>query len=197
MTETTIVNCEYVGYSRIVANDTQNPDYTSSRTNHGIEYYALYAFKFITPQFLGVSKGFTINLTRPTDGYYGSASSIRYAVCDSDENWNKYAGQSDVVDEHQLASGQIDVSTYETDTIFVKSGNIKPNTPYYLFLWDAKDGADILIDSHLATLEYFSSFVYIDNGTEFLSYQCYIDNGTNWDLYVPYIDNGSSWDLYT
>lgn len=37
--------------------------------------------------------------------------------------------------------------------------------------------------------------IYIDNGTNFDTYEVYIHNGTSWDRYIPYIDNGSDWDI--
>ena len=37
--------------------------------------------------------------------------------------------------------------------------------------------------------------IYIDNGTNLVTYYVYIDDGSAWKLYVPFIDNGSSWDV--
>ena len=37
--------------------------------------------------------------------------------------------------------------------------------------------------------------IYIDNGTNLVTYYVYVDDGSAWKLYVPFIDNGSSWDV--
>lgn len=200
----TIVSHEWSNGDSWSAHSTTGQAYAGAYSDH---YYA-YCLEIKTPSFSGKSEKIDITLKycRP-NGFSHTSSSLRWALCKSKSNKNKYLNTYSTVDDsYQITSGTKNfsnvpaLSSPTTTTLTINTDGLSPNTTYYLFMWasKAKSTATVLLIGDLndlkTTVIYQAGVVYIDNGSGFERYQVYIDNGTSWDLYVPYIDNGSGWD---
>lgn len=173
--------------------------------------YNTYILQFKTPAFPGVSEKVEIRL-----GYAkGNSASLtlRYALCTSDENRNKYCNTygavTDDTDKYQVKSGTVSLTdiaaTITHKTITIETEKLKSNTTYYLILWayTSKSNPKWVVPQPLdatspsVTVHYNAGIFRLDNGSKIEDYQAYIDNGSSWDLFLPEIDNGSDWDLYS
>lgn len=164
--------------------------------------YYPYILKFTTPDFVGVSEKITIHLG-VIKGYHDSPT-LRYSVCTSDANRDKYINTySNVSDSYKIANGTITMSgistSMKTFSVSFYTTELQPNTTYYLYLYGyASYSMWVTImetSNHSIWVGWNAGLVYIDNGSSLEAYQCYVDNGTSWDLVIPYVDNGTGWDM--
>lgn len=167
----------------------------------GGDKYYVYILQFKTPTFNGSSKKTTIGLS--ISDVDVADSSVRYAICTSDENHTSYLNQSgEVSDSTQVTTGVLEIngltSAYQTYSLEIDTTSLKSATTYYLYLWGYSTATGVVLMNsalnHTVTITCSGGIVYIDNGTKFEAYVVYIDNGSSWDQYIPYIDNGSGWD---
>lgn len=160
-----------------------------------------YVLEFTTPSFLGASASITFDLTLIS----GSTSSptLRYGIATSADNKDSYAGGGEVSDPYKFVGGTWSVTgltsglTNASRSLTIETTDLKPNTTYYLYLWNYNGSYCMVwsLDSCTASLDYVNSLVYIDNGTNVEAYMIFVDNGSGWDQHMPYVDNGSGWDL--
>lgn len=179
-------------------------DYGYAGSNYS--EYNTYILKFTVPEFVGVSESVAISLSM-VQSSGGASVTLRYALCTSDANKDKYCDTySAVSDTYQVKSGTIALTDLVTSgsykTITIDTSKVSSNSTYYLVLWAYTSTSDpnhvqfprLDLTTPSITLNYNTGLVYIDNGSGFEPYEIYIDNGKSWDRYIAYVDNGTSWD---
>ena len=114
--------------------------------------------KFKTPSFSGKTSKLTVTFpTQNISGYYNSQwPDIRYALCTSDANKQKYRDTTSAVsDTYQLLSGYKEIAAGNTVTLTFETSALQPNTHYYVFIWGGDSYSKFQINLYpSATLTY-------------------------------------------
>ena len=200
------VNCSIVGQAwGGQGSSIGYTTYKAAYAGFNLSDWYPYILKFTVPEFTGKSQALTFALSVSEFQRNGAASSsvdLRYALCNSDENFADYhKTTSPVPDVNQLTSGRVSLSGNVAE-LSIEIGAITGGTTYYLILWGDNTGSyrqDFCTlkasTNHTVMLDYSNGMVYIDGGSSVDPYLIHISNGVGWDQYIPYIDNGTTWDI--
>lgn len=196
---------------QITASDLVHTDSTDSSwtyTTYAAHYagfagsglYCVYILRFYVPAFSGVSEGLTAGLYMSSG--MGSNVTLRYALCTSDANRNKYLSTTAAVtDTNQIATGTVSISNVTSDVakkeINFKTGNIKGGRTYYLILWAAGDtGVSIkqfnsAWGNHSVTVGYNIGVVRLKVNGQVKSYMVFVKVSGALKQMIPYVKTAS------
>lgn len=172
---------------------------------NGSAYYTVIS-KFECPKF---PEGYKINkLTLSLAKYIQAGittARLRWAICTSDDNKDRYITHLAVNDDKMLLQGVVTLDNI-SNIVKVQEFDIEcpdgltPGQTYYLFLWSADDtsvGAEFCsLYAEQSAINFtfdLAGIVYISNGTGFDVFRPYISDGSQFTPIAPYISNGQAW----
>ncbi len=134
-------------------NSDQSGGYAGHTTANGFYTTAL---KFKTPAFVGLAT--SVKFTLYCKRSYGTSPVIRAAITASTGSQSRYLSTSGTVsDANQVAYRSVTFSNMSTSyakhsfTIDLAGATFKPSTTYYLFLWSANAGSNLIMLSSATT----------------------------------------------
>lgn len=164
--------------------------------------------RFKTPKFTGSSQSVDIYLSNTESTMYSSQFCLRYALCESDENYWMYIGAGDVVNDPTIIKqGSLTAEEWEAMPFTIETDDLVGEKYYYLIFWFA-NAQEIMCSASMAERKYHqirvnytdvpvvSTTIYGENGIQ-NTYEIMIDNGTGWDTYQAFIDSGTKFEPYT
>lgn len=165
--------------------------------------------RFKTPKFTGPSQSVDIYLSNTNAQSLLSPFNVSYALCESDENYWKYIGAGDVVDDPTIIKqGTIASRDWTLMPFSIETTDLVGEKYYYLIFWFAQDAQDTMWMADMGASMYHqirvnytdatvvSTTIYGENGIQ-NTYEIMIDNGTGWDTYQAFIDSGTKFEPYT
>ena len=168
---------------------------------YGNEKYWIYILKLRTPAFRGKSRKIRFDLM--IHGVSVEKSDLRYALCSSDENWASYRyTDKEVADPAQLTAGVLNMtgltSSGKIYAIEIDTAELRPDTDYYLYLWDHDTTAGLVRMSnaanHTVTVSYRQTGgarIFVDGAPKL--FPAIIWTGTKWKRFIPIVYTADGW----